>query len=131
MAEEALVESLITDSINLVTALDNLGNKPTKAFWYYYTDADEWRFIIAGATFDQLLPKEEARAYQHVAKAIASAGLASLTVANVKITRTDDTLLNTMRSLIGTPPDGIIRAHFQDVTFNGIFVKEMLILRSA
>jgi hypothetical protein len=33
--------------------------------------------------------------------------------------------------VIKTPADGVVRAHFRDNTFNGVFVKEMLVLRAA
>jgi len=33
--------------------------------------------------------------------------------------------------LCSAPPNGVVKAHFRDNTFNGIFVKEMLVLRAA
>ena len=131
MAEEALVESLVKDSVRLVEELDKQGDTPTNALWYYFSDAEEWRFLVAGPTFDSLLPKNEAQAYEKAAKAIAKAGLDSLSIANVKLMRTDDALLVATKSVLKTPPDGVVRAHFRDNVFNGIFVKEMLVLRAA
>ena len=131
MAEETLVESLVTDSIELIKRLDKQGDNPTNALWYLYSDAEEWRLLIAGPAFDKLLPKDEGQAYQRIAKAIGSAKLDTLTIADVKLIRTDDTVLKATRFVLKTPQSAVIRAYFRDNTFNGIFVKEMLVMRAA
>lgn len=131
MGEEALVESDIADSVSLVQALESQGDKPSAVVWHYYSDVDEWRLLIAGPSLDALLPKEEARAYQRVAEALSKAQLSSLSISETKVVRTDSPLLNIARLLIRTGPDAIVRAHFKDNQINGIFVKEMLVLRSA
>lgn len=131
MAEETLVESRVTDSVKLIKQLDKQGDSPTNALWYFYSDAEEWRVLIAGPAFDKLLPKEEGHAYQKIAQAIASAKLDTLTIADVKLIRTDDPVLKATRFVLKTPKSAVVRAHFRDNTFNGIFVKEMLVMRAA
>jgi hypothetical protein len=131
MGEETLVESEISDSISLVKSLEEQGDKPSVIVWYYFPDAEEWRLLLAGPSFDALLPKEESRAYQRVAEALNRTQVKSLSIGEVKLVRTDYPLLKAMRSLIGTPPDAIVRAHFKDNSVNGIFIKEMLVLRSS
>lgn len=131
MGEKPLVESLITDSIELIKGLDKLGSNPDLAAWYFYEDAGDWRLIFAGSYFDQYLPKQEALAYQKVLEAISNKELQSLSISLIKLVRTDDALPKAMSFLIGTPPDGFVQASFVDTTLNGIFIKEMLILRSA
>lgn len=131
MAEDALVESLVADSMKLVEALDRQEDEPSNVLWYFFSDAEQWRLLVAGQTFDRLLPKDESQAYQQVAKAIGAANVDSLTIADVKLLRTDDALLAATRFVLKTPPDRVVRAHFRDNTFNGIFVKEMLVLRAA
>lgn len=130
MAESALVESHISDAVALMKFLDARGEPLTSAFWHYYPEADQWRLLIAGPAFDKLLPKDEARAYGLVAEALAESHAASLTIGEVKPVRTDHTLVETVRKAIGTPPDAIARAHFRDTRVNGVFVKEMVVLRS-
>jgi hypothetical protein len=131
MGEETLVESQISDSISLVKSLEGQGDKPSIVVWYYFPDAEEWRLLLAGPSFDALLPKEESRAYQRVAEALNRAEVKSLTIGEIKLVNTDYPLLKAMRLLIGTPPDAIVRAHFKDNSINGIFIKEMLVLRSS
>ncbi len=131
MAEEALVESSVTDSVKLVEELDKQGDTPSNVLWYFVSDAEVWRLLVAGTSFDSLLPKDESHAYQKIARAIGSANLTSLSIADVKLVRTDDPVLVATTFVIKTPADGVVRAHFRDNTFNGIFVKEMLVLRAA
>jgi hypothetical protein len=131
MGEEALVETQISDSVALIKALESAGFGPASAIWHYFPDACQWRLLLGGPRFDDLLPKAERRAYQHLAEALSAAPVQSLTIAQVKLVRTDHALLQVAKFLIRTPPDAFVRAHFQDCVVNGIFVKEMLIVRSS
>lgn len=131
MGEKTLVESQIDDAVQLIHKLDADGNSPSLSAWYYYDDADEWRLIVAGPTFDALLPKQEPIAYRKLTEAITKLNLTSLSISDLKLLRTNSPLLQAIHLLIGTDPKGIVRAHFTNNTINGIFMKEMLILRSA
>ncbi|AMO69994.1 hypothetical protein [Zhongshania aliphaticivorans] len=131
MGEKPLVEGLIEDAIELVKDLDSSGDNPGLVVWYYYEDAGDWRLVLAGKGFDKYLPKQEALAYQKVSEAISKCSLQSLPISLVKLVRTDDALPGAIGFLIGTPPDGFMQASFTDTTINGIFIKEMLIIRSA
>lgn len=86
---------------------------------------------MAGPKFDLLLPKDEGQAYQRIAAAIGKAGVGTMTIADVKLVRTDDPVLAATKFVLKTPQSAVVRAHFRDNTFNGIFVKEMLVLRAA
>jgi len=101
------------------------------AIWYFYDDADEWRLLLAGPAFDALLPKQEAIAYRKLAEAMSSLSLPSLGVSDLKLIETKSPLAQSLRRLVGTGPQGIVRAHFTNTTLNGIFIKEMIIMRSA
>ena len=131
MGQSALVESQIADAISLVKNLDATGAAPTFAMWYFYDDAGEWRLVLAGPAFDALLPKQEAVAYRRLAEAMASLSLSSLSLSDLKLVTTKSPLVQAIRMLVGTPPDGVVRAHFSDTTLNGIFIKEMIVIRSA
>jgi hypothetical protein len=131
MGQTALVESQIVDSLAVVRNLDATGTPPSFAAWYYYSDADEWRLVLAAKAFDGLLAKEEATAYRKVVEAMNTASLASMAVSQIKLVRTDDVLPKALRMLIRTGPNDLFRSHFTDTTINGIFIKEMVILRSA
>ena len=131
MGEKALVENQIADAIKLIQKLDADGRAPSLAAWYYYDDADEWRLLIAGSTFDVSRPKDEAVAYKYLVETMASLSLSSLTISDLKLVSTKSPLRQALRLLIGTGPDGIVQVHCTNNTVNGIFIKEMVILRSA
>ena len=131
MGETALVEAKVSDSIQLIQKLDVLQKNPTTAAWYYYDDADEWRFLLAGPAFDALLPKQEPVAYRIAIEAMTSLSPSSLSVSDLKLLETKAPLIQSLRYLIGTGADGIVRAQFANTTLNGIFIREMIIMRSA
>ena len=131
MGEKALVEGLFEDSVELVRKLDASSAAPSLAAWYFYEDADQWRLLIAGPVFDQLLPKKEPIAYQKISEAIFAAGLQSLSISMVKLIQSADPLSKALGFLVRTPQDGIIKANFSNTVLNGIFIREMIILRSA
>lgn len=131
MGEKTLVESKIPDATRLIQKLDADGSSPSLAAWYFYDDADEWRLLIAGPAFDALLPKHEPVAYRKLVEAMASLSLASLSVSDLKLVSTNSPLPRALRLLIRTGPIGVAQAHFTNTTLNGIFMKEMFILRSA
>ena len=130
MGEKTLVESQIVDSIKLIKQLDSNGYQPSLAVWYYYGDTDEWRLVIAGKKFDEHLPKQEPLAYLAIAEAINEIDLSSINISDVKIMKSDEPLPRAIKSLVGTNPTELIRASFINNTINGIFIKEMFVLRS-
>jgi hypothetical protein len=131
MGEEALVTSQIADAAALVKELDSRGMSPSFVAWYYYDDAGEWRLLVAGSAFDQLLPKQEAVAYRRIVEAVSKLSLPSLTLSDVKLLRSDSTLTQALRGLIGTPDNAVSQVHFTNTTLNGIFIKDMIVMRSA
>jgi len=131
MGEAALVENQVADAIEFVRGLDAQGDNPTLAVWYLYDDANEWRLIIAGPTFDAVLQKQEPIAYQKIVEAISKLKPTSLAVSDVKLLNSKSALPTAIRAMISTGPAGISRAHCSANTINGIFIKEMIVLRSA
>jgi len=126
-----LVEGQIADAVALIQKLDSARLSPTLAAWYFYDDANEWRLLLAGPAFDALLPKQEIIAYRKLAEAMSDLSPASLKLSDVKLLSSQSPLPQALRLLVGTPATSIVRAHFSDTTLNGIFIKEMIILRSA
>jgi len=131
MGEKTLVDELVEDSIKLIRQLDASGMAPGLVVWYFYEDADEWRLLIAGHAYDELIKKNEALGYQKLSESISSADLQTISISLVKLINSNSPLAVALSSLIGTPPNGLVRAHFADTTLNGIFIKEMLVIRSA
>ena len=131
MGEKALVEGQISDATELIRRLDEKGASPTFAAWYFYDDADDWRFLIAGPAFDSLLAGKEPAAYQIVAEAMADSVGSTVSIADVKLVTSQSSLPKTVGFMIRTPAEALVRAHFTDNYVNGVFLKEMYVLRSA
>lgn len=131
MGEKALVESLVTDAVNLIKKLDEIATSPTFVAWYYYDDADEWRLLVASPILDPLLQRQEAVAYRKVIEALSSIAPAALSISDLKLVSTTYQLLQALKFLVRTGPLGIARMHFKSLTMNGIFISEVIILRSA
>lgn len=131
MGEKSLVESLIHEAIALIQKMDDTPTPITFAAWYYYDDAEEWRLLIAANALDSLLPKQEAVAYRKVIDVLSTLTPEGLSVSDLKLVATSYPLLQAMRLLVATGPHDTARVHFKDCMFNGIFIKEVLILRSA
>lgn len=131
MGEKALVENLIDEAIALIKKLDECAIPVAFAAWYYYVDADEWRLLVASTALDALLPKQEAVAYRKVIDAFSAISPTALSISDLKVVATSYPLLQALKFLVGTGPQGIARVHCSDCTMNGIFIKEVVILRSA
>lgn len=130
MGEKALVDVLVDDAIKLITKLDELAISPTFVAWYYYVDADEWRLLLASPIFDPLFQKQEAVAYGRVIDALSKSSVTMLSVSDLKLVPTSHSLPQALKHILRTGSRGIVRARFQDSSFNQIFVKDVLVLRN-
>lgn len=68
---------------------------------------------------------------KRVALAIGHAEVDSLTILYVEIVKTDAPVLKATKSVLKTPKNAVVRAHYRNNSFDGMFVKEMLVLRAA
>lgn len=134
MDQEVLVESKIEETIELVRRLDASGLEPKFAAWYLYDDVNEWRFLLSSPALDPLLPKNGALAYRKVVEVMAQFPHNALAVSDLKLIPTGDKLPSSLHRFfgnVGTGPDSVKRADCSDNMLNGIFIKHIVILRSA
>lgn len=131
MAEPTLIESLVESSRDLLDNLDNNSNSPLKAFWYYYEDADTWKLILSGPSFDKLLKDHEPLAYKIIAEALNQLEDSTLSISDIKLLKLDDQLVRLVHFLVRTKPHAKVHAVFSDLTANGVFIKDVYIIRSA
>lgn len=131
MDRSTLVEANVDAAAEFVRQLDVAGLQPKFAAWYLYDDANEWRFLLACPALDQLLPKQEPLAYRKVVDILSNLPSSSLLVSDLKLLSTGDRLPASLRMLIETGPNTIGRIDCRDNMLNGIFVKHVVVLRSA
>ncbi len=130
MGEKALVEGQISDSIELVKKLDEKNASPTFAAWNFYPDIETWRLLIAGPVFDALVDKQEAAAYGVIIDTMMKIPHSSMSISDIKLVRSGSQFARAVAAIIGTAPDALSRDHFTDNYINGVFIKEMFVLRS-
>ena len=131
MGEKTLVESQVFDSVELIKHLDSMGYQPSFAFWYFYDDAGVWRFIVVGEKFDRYLPKREVLAYKVIAEAISEKRLSSISISEIKVMKGTEPLTTAIKILVGTGPQGVARVYFKNIVVNGVFIKDVVVLRSS
>jgi hypothetical protein len=130
MGDTVLVGAKVPDAIKLIRRLDASGDSPTLAVWYFYDEEDEWRLLLAGPTFDALLPEHELDAYRKLVDAMAKMPFSSLNLSDLKLLQTQSPLAQSLRRLVHSGPKAILHARYSNTTLNGIFIKEMIILRA-
>lgn len=130
MGEESLVSEQESETFKFLDILDAGKYKPSMVIWHFFVDENRWRLLLAGPSFDKLLPKEQFQGYMKISEALAKANVQSLSVSDIELTRTDYPIFNVARTLINTGPDGRLRAHFKDNWISGIYVKDMVVIRS-
>ena len=130
MDQATLVEPQIRAGAALVTALDRDAINPSAAFWFYYSDTQQWRLLLCGPKLDAVKKTPEA-AYATVAKTLASLGDAAqpVSIADIKIIPSDDPLMQVLRGLLRTPPNAIIGASFKNNFINGVLIEDLYAYR--
>lgn len=96
--------------------------------WQYFPDAEAWRFVLAVPSFDEFLPKQETVVYRKIADALAEEPpILSPSIADVKLLRTDSPFVSVVGKLINSTMSD---ARIEKMTFNGIFIDEIVVIRS-
>jgi hypothetical protein len=131
MGEKAMVESHISDAIDLIRQLDSEGTGPSFAMWLFHDDTATWELLLAGPFFDALLPHQEIRAYRKIVDAMAMISPSSLTLSAIRLIQTRSAIPQAVASLVTTPPDGFRRMHYSNIVLSGIFMKEIFVIRCA
>ena len=130
MDQTALVEAQIKAGAALVTALDRDGMGPSAAFWFYYSDTEQWRLLLCGPKLDAVKKTPE-RTYTAVAKTLASLGDAAqpLSIADIKVIPSDDPIVQVLRVMLRTAPNAIVGASFKNSFINGILIEDVYAYR--
>jgi hypothetical protein len=97
--------------------------KPTALFWFFNTDADEWRFIVAT---DSVRTRGQKSTYLRIRTILKRAGLLMrLPLQRVVAIDPSNPMLAAMRGCIATPKDEIASTEISNCVFNGFHVDGM------
>ena len=122
----------------LIEALDESPFKVTAAMWFYLSENDEWRLIIASPYIDKEGPKKSYEFIQDqldkLSKcidvvALLRSGLSSyLSLENISVVSPSDDLIKLMRPAITTGP-GISPIRFTRNVINNTLIEDAYIYR--
>ena len=131
MGANLLVDGLIEDTKLLIKNLDKLKRSCSLVVWYYYPDSTEWKLLLAGKWLDDLLPNQEAIAYQKIAQTINELSLRNLLVSHVRLLRHNNMLIDAIATITTKDFHTLTPMHLTSNSLNGIYIDEMLIMRSS
>lgn len=129
MASEPLVSSEIDAGLKLLRVLDEAKFGVKAAFWFYHSDQERWRFVIATDDGDRKIETKYLEAANLIAKARDKGAVDLLPLDKVKITGSKDPLVTGLATMIQIPGTGNVR--FSHNMINGIYVEDAVIHRLA
>jgi hypothetical protein len=127
MDKTALVNEDISEGKKLIQHLDNTAFKANSALWFYATDLNEWRLVLASEYLETHGLKE---AYSFVQKELEKLGLANIALNNIAIIGANDELIELLKRG-GLAVGGISEIRFTRNVINGVMIEDALIYRLA
>ncbi|HEX6189771.1 MAG TPA: hypothetical protein VFZ40_16975 [Pyrinomonadaceae bacterium] len=126
VVKEALTESMISAGAELTSRLDEAGLPLTASLWFYDSDANDWRFIIATPEVDS----EGVRAaYGKVQSIIEKTPEdKSIPLKHITVVDPHDPTISVLRLAVRTG-DGISRIRFSRNMINSTFIEDAYIYR--
>lgn len=133
MAKDILVTESLSDSMmragaKLIERLDALEADVKSAFWFYFSEEQVWKLIIASPSVDSEGPRDY---YKKIVAANESAEPEEEVVSlnDIGVTNTNAQIVQLLGIAVGTG-DGIAGIRFSRNTVNGTFIEDSYIYRS-
>jgi hypothetical protein len=132
MGKATLVESDITDGRELIEALKQAGFPIRAALWFYFSESEVWRLMIATPLVDEQGPKE---AYTRIQSVLASlprlAVSGSGRLVRQGISLTDTTVVgpkdNIIRLLRKISRKGPVEARYTRIAIDNTYIDDVYI----
>ena len=128
LVAESLSESMIKAGAKLVERLDAEQSEIKSAFWFYFSEDKNWKFIIASPLVDSLGPREY---YKKVVDANSDALEEEevISLNNIGVTNTANQIVRLLKFAVSTGGE-ISGIRFSRSTINGHFIEDSYIYRS-
>ena len=126
VVKESLSEQMIESGAELTRHLDAENMAVTASLWFYDTDANDWRFLIATADIRSEGIREIYKKVEAVVTAMPPNN--SIELKDISVLDSDDPLISTLRVGVRTGT-GISRIRFSRNMINGTYIEDAFIYR--
>ncbi len=125
MVTAALVDQLIEDGRRLLTALDDAGMEIQAALWFYDTESEEWRLLIA---WPELQRQGPLKAYERIQAVLDGITHRSIALWNIAVVSPNDPVIRALRTVVRTDraATGI---RISRNTIDNVFIEDAYIYR--
>lgn len=126
MATAELVTDLKESGRQLTQALDHAGVAVPSSFWYYDSEAAEWRLFLAMPMVDEQGPS---KAYDAIQTALKENSIRNLFLRQISVESPKNELVTLVRKALSTGP-GIYSIRFSHNVVNNVLIEDASIYRS-
>jgi hypothetical protein len=128
MVEATLTKEMIDIGAAFVHKLDEHGFSPNAAFWFYFSDVQQWKLVLAESKLGTIGPKEIYRKIQKILEKYADE-IPGLSLDDVALSKPDAPIIVLLRVAIQTGP-GISGIRFKNNVINGTLIEDAYIYRT-
>ncbi|MDD2736879.1 MAG: hypothetical protein PHF56_23340 [Desulfuromonadaceae bacterium] len=127
MVAMTLTKEMIEAGSALVRKLDERGIQPNAAFWFYFSDINKWKLVLAEVNLGAEGPKQ---IYKNIQETIHAnkADLVELSLEDITLAKPDAPFVALLRMAIRTGP-GISGIRFSNNVINGTVIEDAYIYR--
>ncbi|MCF6177955.1 MAG: hypothetical protein L3J63_01005 [Geopsychrobacter sp.] len=126
MVNSSLTDGMIQAGRALVRELDQKELSPNAAFWFYFSDIETWKLIIAEMKVGQIGPRDIYKKIQNIIKK--TPDCSSLNLDDVTLAKPDSPIVSLLRLAINTGPE-ISGIRFKQNVINGNVIEDAYIYR--
>ncbi len=129
MVEATLTPELIQEGAELLKALDAAGLSPDAAFWFYFSDINAWKLVLAEVKVGPQGPREVYKQIQRTLGAL-SDKIKTLSLDDVAVAKPDAPVVSVLKRAVRTGP-GIGGIRFSQNVIDGVLIEDAYIYRLA
>jgi len=127
MVKTTLVETDKKAGESLIRKMDESRASVTAALWFYLSESDEWRLMLATPLVDKEGPK---KVYERIQRLLEGQDVQyDLSLDNIAIVSPDDQLITLLKKAIKTEKDSLSSITFTRNVINNTFIENAYIYR--
>jgi hypothetical protein len=129
MVGTSLTPKLIEEGAALVQALDKAGVSPDAAFWFYSSDIQGWKLVLAEM---KLGPEGPRKIYRQIQRTLSSLPQddRAISLDDVAVAKPDAPIVAVLKRAVRTGP-GVSGIRFTQNVVDGILIEDAYIYRLA